>query len=89
MKLISDYKWRNFLTADEVPAKALNDFAHLNDDERLDHFLKYEGAYYHISDFQAFDGTPFDGFYAANAFCLIVIKLRANGEQYRIGKLLS
>jgi hypothetical protein len=84
-------QWRDFSYANEVPKDVLEDqFDHL-DKDTTDHFLKYKGTWYHLSDFLRIDRNnegPFNGWEGSHNHSEssgVVIRISTDCECYQIG----
>jgi hypothetical protein len=89
MNVTTNYHWRDFLYRHEVPESVLtSEFDWLDEDEQSG-FLRYRGAWYHLSMFMR---TAIDGWHGVHndsAFSGVLIEVSRDGEQYRIGTAIS
>jgi len=89
MNVTSNWQWRDFLYRDDVPAETIaSEFDWLTEDEQSG-FLRYRGAWYHISMFLRTTIAPWHGIHNDSAFSGVAIEVSPDGEQYRIGTLIS
>ena len=99
--IMTDHKWKQFKYGYEVPKHVLNDdYDHLNEDEKLDGWIKYRRRWYHISDFMSchnsiqssnnpFKVLGYDGYLSDSFFSGVLIKLADDGECYQIAIYIS
>jgi hypothetical protein len=89
MNVTTNNHWRDFLYRYEVPADVLvSEFDWLDEDDQ-DGFFRYRGVWYHLSMFlrtaiEGWDGIHGDSFYSG-----VLIEVSSDGEQYRIGTVIS
>jgi hypothetical protein len=91
MNVTSNWHWRDFLYRHDVPTDVIeNEFDWLTEDDQSG-FLRYRGAWYHISMFLELKNknTLWHGVHCDSAFSGVVIAVSRDGEQYRIGTLIS
>lgn len=92
MKVITDNKWKHFKYGYEMPKSVLKDYDYLDESESYDHFFRYRGVWYHLSDFIRIDGNESDslkdwhGSYMSSAFSSVIIKISSDSESYCIGR---
>lgn len=88
-KAITNYHERQFIYGYDVPDNIIVDnFDHLTDDELSDHFLKYKGIYYHISDFMRSDDSKWHGVCGLTNTAAIGIHVSDDTETYQIALLV-
>ena len=88
-RIITDHKWKNFLTRNEIPKKILEDqFDWTNENDHFDNFLKYKNTYYHLSEFLRTNDPEWDGQTHISNTCGILIKVSNDGEQYMIATVI-
>lgn len=93
MEILTDHKAKHFKYRYEVPEKVLADqFAHLDEEDGLDQFIKYRRDWYHLTDFLRFiyavdegDFKGWDGYINHTAFSGVLIKI-VDSETYIIGR---
>ena len=89
MNVTSNWHWRDFLYRDDVPDEtSASEFDWLTEDEQGG-FLRYRGAWYHISMFLRTTIAPWHGIHNDSAFSGVAIEISRDGEQYRIGTLIT
>ena len=89
MKIKTDHKCKPFVYRYDVPAKVLADqFSHL-DKEEIDHFFKYKGHWYHLSDFMRYSNPEWDGASGDSYFSGTLIKLSKDNERYLVASYFS
>ena len=78
---------RPFLYGYEVPDHVIGeDYDHLDECDTCDHWIKYRGQYYHVSDFMRVgDGEKWMGYYAFGFYMGLVIQISNDCETYKIG----
>lgn len=83
MRIVSDYRWKQFKSMDKVPLSVLKkNFSHLGIDDDVK-FLLYRGSWYHVSDFSYDNIFYWDGFYPLGVSYGVVIKV--DHDRYMIG----
>lgn len=91
MMVRTNNHWRQFVYRNEVPEEVLADQFDYLDDEGQDGFFKYQGTWYHLSQFTLLPkGSPevfqsWNGIVNESFFSGVVIRLSDDGEEYRIG----
>jgi uncharacterized protein (DUF2126 family) len=89
MNVTSNWQWRDFLYRHDVPQVVLeSEFDWLDADEQSG-FFRYRGSWYHISMFLRTSIAPWHGIHNDSAFSGVAIEVSRDGEQYRIGTLIS
>lgn len=100
MEIITNNQWRDFLYGYEVPFQIMSSqFDHLSNDDKHDKFIRYDGTYYHLSEFirivpqgkddpnmfvfRDVDGQ-LEGWQGMHTDMCVVIKVSDDGEQYKI-----
>ena len=85
----SDGKFKPFLFDDEVPKKVLAAYDWLDEDDKRYGWVKYKNEYMRPSDFERLSGSElgrdWDGGHAYGFSSGVLIKLKANGEEYKLG----
>jgi len=89
METTTNRNWRQFISGWDVPAKVLNDYDYLSDDESSHGWIHYRRTWYHISDFLRTNQPGWDGAHGDSFFSAVAIKLSEDGEEYQIGTLIS
>ena len=98
-RITTNNQWRNFKHISEVPEKVLReqfDWMEDLDANDNDRFLKYQGSWYHISEFETlgffysqhgvFSDSIWDGFIAHTYFSGVLIQVTdENYDEYKIG----
>jgi len=94
--ITTDHKWKQFKYGYEVPEKVLTDqFDWMNEDEKTDGFFSYRKVWYHISEFMRFDKSKDEGlgswqaYSPDSAFSAVLLQVSNDGEEYKIGTLIS
>lgn len=87
----TDYKWRNLLSANDVPDSVLKDQFSWMEDPNEHTFFQYRGFWYCLADFlrtdsQFYKAAPIavDGYNSDSAFSAVLIELSSDGDQYRV-----
>jgi len=89
MNVTSNWQWRDFLYRHDVPTETLeSEFDWLSEDDQGG-FLRYRGAWYHISMFLHTKIEPWHGLHTDSAFSGVAIEVSRDGEQYRIGAIIT
>lgn len=95
MTITTNNHWRDFVYRWDVPKKVLADQfdwtndAYEKDGDYSDGFIQYRGHWYHLADFMTTPLDGWDGIATDSFFSGVVIKLSSDGEQYKIGLLIS
>lgn len=85
---VRSYRWRPFLYRNEVPEKVLaREFDHLP--EETDHFLRYRGMWFHLSDFVYRPPDGWDGVHFLTYDAGVVIRVSKDMESYQIGRFVG
>ncbi len=88
----TDRKWHDFVYRYDVPPKVLkSEFDWISSDE-VDHFFKYHGWWYHLSQFERLPSesplaADWDGFQSTSVSTGDLIKVSTDGEKYKIGSV--
>jgi hypothetical protein len=92
-------QWRHFVYRHDVPSDVLERYFDWTDPEtEIDGFFRYQGVWYHVSQFQrcfptsqydgaragAFDG--WDGYTPDSFFSGVLIRFSDDGESYQVGR---
>lgn len=89
--ITTDNKWRDLTCRHDVPRAVLDgQFDYQNEEETLDGFFKYRGAWYHLDMFtrtDMFDG--WHGYHSDSAFSGVLIKLSSDGERVKLATYTS
>jgi len=99
-KIITDHKWKSFKYGYEVPENILIEYDHLNNDEKMDGWIKYRACWYHLSDFMSchnemyspnnpFKRFGYDGYLSDSFFSGVLIKVSDDSENYQIATYIS
>lgn len=94
----TDDKWKDFTYGYDVPEKVRrSEFDWLDDAESSDHFFKYHGTWHHLSQFErtagggaagagspTFEAAGWQGVMSTSYSTGILIKVSADGEQYKV-----
>lgn len=92
MRIVSDFKWKQFKYDYQVSKKVLQDYEHLQGDS-FDGFIKYRNRFYHLSDFlsvqdKALQQKGWHGIYNDSYFSGILIAVSDCGEMYKIATFI-
>jgi hypothetical protein len=86
----SDGKFKPFLQDHQVPKKVLAAYDWLDEDAKMDGWVKYKNEYLHLSDFERLSdsvlGRDWNGAHPDSFFSGTVIKMTDDGEEYKIGR---
>jgi hypothetical protein len=88
--ITTNHQWRDFVYRSDVPADVLASEFDWTNDEDFDGFFRYRGEWYHLSMFEWRNSIPgFDGIHCDSFYSGVVIKVSADGEQYKVGTLIA
>ena len=77
---------RPFLYGYEVPDQVISEnYDHLDDCDTCDHWIKYRGQYYHVSDFVLINDPVWCGAYAFGFYMGLVIQVSDDSASYKSG----
>jgi hypothetical protein len=89
MNVTTNNHWRDFSYRYEVPADVLvSEFDWLDEDDQ-DGFFRYRGVWYHLSMFLRTTIKGWHGIHNDSMFSGVLIEVSSDGEQYRIGTVIS
>lgn len=89
MNITTNNQWRDFLYRYEVPDEVLkSEFDWLDEDDH-DGFFRYRGVWYHLSMFMRTAIEGWQGIHNDSAFSGVLIEVSRDGEQYRVGTVIS
>jgi hypothetical protein len=89
MNVTTNHQWRYFLYRHEVPTEVLLSEFDWLDEDNDGAFLRYRGAWYHLSMFLRTTIDGWHGVHPDSAFSGVLIEVSRDGEQYRIGTAIS
>jgi hypothetical protein len=89
MNITTNNQWRDFLYRYEVPDEVLKgEFDWLDEDDQ-DGFFRYRGVWYHLSMFMRTAIEGWQGIHNDSMFSGVLIEVSRDGEQYRVGTVIS
>lgn len=84
-KITTDGKWKDLKHGTDVPKKVLRDwFDYLDDAEDQSGYFRYQGTWYHLSQFMRGAPPGWDGALSESATTGVLIQISPDGEQYRV-----
>lgn len=93
--IISNFQWREFLYAMDIPVSIIkNNFDWLDDDMNHDGFIKYKNNHYHISEFMVIQNKQltdknWQAYLSDSYFSGLLLEVSECGEFYRIARYYS
>lgn len=95
MRIITDHKWHDFKTRDEVPPKVLASEFDYQGPDTFDGYIKHRRFWYHLDQFMRVPNTDdpalsgWDGYLNDSMSTGMLVKVSRDGEQYMIASFAS
>lgn len=93
VRVTTNYQWRPFVYAFDVPTDVLADQFDYHDDEVFDGYFQYHGTWYHLDQFMCVPAgvfpAPWQGYLNDSMSTGVVIRVADDGETYQVGYFVS